>query len=189
MPLEDILERILKDTEKEEQSIISQSEQEANSILEDARSRSLSIKSEYEAKAREDTETEKRQRISSATLEGRSYLERQRETIEDGYLDGLRSRLMEVKNTDQYLDYIQREIEKAKKVLGKDSILYMDKKDSERMKSRGFNSVLISDKIDPLGGAIVTSSDGKMIINLTLSETVRKKDDTIRKIVRDHIKG
>jgi V/A-type H+-transporting ATPase subunit E len=189
MPLEEILERILKDTEKEEQSIINQSQQEANAILEDAGNRSQSIKSYYNAKAEEDADREKKQRISSATLEGRSYLEQQRESIEDSYLDALKTRLTEIRKTDQYLDYIQREIEKARKVLGKDSILYADQGDVERLKRRGYNSVSVSDKIDPLGGAIVTSADGKMIIILTLSEILRKKNDTIRKIVRDYIKG
>ncbi|MCL4447627.1 MAG: V-type ATP synthase subunit E family protein [Candidatus Thermoplasmatota archaeon] len=188
MPLEEILERILKDTEKEEQSIINQNQQEASAILEDARNRSQSIKTDYEGRAKEDADREKKQRISSATLEGRSYLEQQRESIEDSYLDALKTRLIEIRKTDQYLGYIQREIEMAKKVLGKDSILYADQGDAERLKRQGYNSVLISDRIDSLGGAIVTSADGKMIIALTLSETLRKKNDAIRKIVRDYIK-
>jgi V/A-type H+-transporting ATPase subunit E len=189
MPLEEILERILKDTEREEQAIISRGQDEANAILEEARNRSEQIKSDYQARAQEDAEREKRQKISSATLEGRSYLEQQREVIEDSYLDALKSRLVEIRKTDQYLDFIQREIEKARKVLGRDSIIYVDATDSERLRGKGYNALSISDKIDQLGGAVVTSADGKMIISLTLSEILRKRNDAIRKIVRDYIKG
>lgn len=189
MPLEDILERILKDTEKEELAVIGKSEEEARKIIEDTKTKASLVRASYEERAREDAETAKRQRTSSATLEGRSYLEQEREKIENGYMEALRSRIIELRKTDEYLNHIQSSINRAREVLGQDSVIYLDKDDAERLKGKGFTSARITNGVGPLGGVIVTSADGKMILDLTLSEIVRKKNDSIRKIVRDYING
>ncbi len=187
MALEEILDRMAKDTENEEQALIKQSEDEAKKIIEEAKKRAISIRTSYELKAKEDADTGKRQRTSSATLEGRSYLEQEREKIENDYLETLRSKILELRETEEYLAFLQRVIDNAKKALGQDSIVYLEKKDAERMKDKGISSIKPADTIGPLGGAIVTSSDGKMIIDLTFSEIVRNQGDGLRKIVRDYI--
>ena len=189
MPLEEILDRIQKDTEKEELALISKSEEETRKIIEDAKNKASSIKAVYEEKAREDAETEKRQRTSSATLEGRSFLEQEREKIENNYHEALRSKLIDLLKTDEYLEFLKKAISDARKILGQDAIVYLSKDDSQRMKEKGITSSHTSDKIGPLGGAVVTSADGKMIIDLTFSEIVRNKSDGIRKVVRDYIDG
>ena len=189
MPLEEILDRIQKDTEKEEQALISKSEEEAKKIIEDAKNKASAIRASYDEKAREDAETEKRQRTSSATLEGRSFLEQEREKIENNYQEALRSKLVDLLKTDEYLEFLKKAIGNSKKILGQDAVVYLSRDDSTRMKQKGIDSSKISDKIGPLGGVIVTSADGKMIIDLTFSEIVRNKSDKIRKVVRDHING
>lgn len=188
MALEEILRRIQSDTEREEKSIINSSEEEAKKVLDEARKRASLILADNETRAREDAETEKRQRISSATLEGRSYLEREREKIENDYLEELRSRIRDMRGSDEYLRYIKRVIDSARKVLGNDSLVYVGKGDADGVKKLGISQIKTSEEIDSLGGAIVTSADGRMIIDLTFSETLRNKNDEIRKIVRDYIK-
>ncbi len=187
MALEEILDRIAKDTEKEEQALIKQSEDEAKKIIEEAKKRASSIRTNYEMKAKEDSDTGKRQRTSSATLEGRSYLEKEREKIEKEYLETLRSKILELREGDEYLAFLKRVIDDAKNALGQDSIVYVEEKDAKRMKDKGITSIKPANTIGPLGGAIVTSADGKMIINLTFSEIVRNQGDRLRKIVRDYI--
>ena len=189
MPLEEILDRIIKDTEKEEEEILSGSREKAKQILEEAKGRTFSIQKYYESKAKEEADTERKQRTSSATLEGRFFAEKTRESIEDKYMEALGSRVSQLRATDDYLKYLSRVIERAKKILGDDAVVYLDEGDAKRMKGTGLNIETAPNGIGPLGGAIVTSADGKMSINLTFAEAIRRKSDEIKKIVREYING
>lgn len=188
MALEEILDRINKDTEKEEDSILKKSQEESKKIIEDAKKQAGYILEQYELKAKEDADVMRRQRTSSATLEGRYEVEAARERIENKYLEALKSKISQLRGTQEYYSYLQKRIEDSCGKLGPGSIVYMDSNDAQKMNEKGFPFTVIPREIDPLGGAIVTSVDGKLIIDLTFSEILRDKSDKIRKIVRDFIR-
>lgn len=189
MPLEEILDRIIKDTEREVDTIIKESEERAKKILDENNARASSIEAHYESKANEDADTTRRQRTSAATLEGRYHVEQSRERIENEYLEALKSRIIQMRGTNDYLDYLDRAIREAKKILGEDAVVYLAEDDAKRMEKTGLKSTSLSSGIGQLGGTIVTSADGKMIIDLTFTEIIRRKNDSIRKIVREYING
>lgn len=188
MALEEILDKINKDTEKEEESIAAQYLEESNQVLEEAKKKADEILEDQQRKANEEAEILKRQRVSAATLDGRYELEGAKEHIENEYIEALKSKIHELEGTEEYYSFLQKKMEDAWRKLGPGSLAYMSAKDAHNMKERGFALTIISKEIDPLGGAIVTSADGKMIIDLTFSEILRSKDDKIRKIVRDSIR-
>jgi vacuolar-type H+-ATPase subunit E/Vma4 len=187
MALEEILEKIDRDTSEEEKAIIDKGRDQAKKIIEDAKARVQSTIDAYQKSARDDAKIMRMQETSSATLNGRYALEKAIEEIEGKYVDALKSRINELRGTTKYYDFLEKRIENAWKQLGPGSIVYLDSKDIQKMKERGLPLTFLTKDIDPLGGAIVTSADGKMIIDLTFSEILRKKRDDIVKIVRDFI--
>lgn len=188
MPLEDILNRIEAEARKEQEEIISKAQEEAKIILDDAKRQTDSILNASKMKAKEEAELMKKEKISSATLDARINIERSIEEIENNYIEEVKSRLVKFRSSNEYYSFIQRNIEGAWKVLGPGSIAYVEGKDVKKLKENGLQLTILPKEIDSFGGTVVTSADGRLTIDLTFSEILRKKEEEILKIVRDSIR-
>jgi vacuolar-type H+-ATPase subunit E/Vma4 len=188
MPLEEILNRIESETQKEEEAVILQSREEAKKILADAEKQADLIYDSFRRRAIEDADAMKRRMISSSTLEGRMRLEKAIEDIENEYLQKLTERIAEFKGSEEYYSFLKRKIEVASDMLGPGSIAYVNTADERRLKEMGISFQVVPMDVDPLGGAIVTTSDGKLVVDLTFKEILREKREKILKLVRDSIR-
>jgi vacuolar-type H+-ATPase subunit E/Vma4 len=188
MPLEEILNRIESDTRKEEEEVILQSREEAKRILADAEKQADLIYDSFRRRAIEDADAMKRRMVSSSTLEGRMRLEKAIEDIENEYLLKLNERIAEFKGSEEYYSFLNRKIERALGMLGPGSIVYVDAEDERRLKGMGISFPVVPMDVDPLGGAIVTSADGKLVVDLTFKEILEQTREKILRLARDSIR-
>lgn len=188
MALNEILQRIEEDTKKQEEAILGQAKQRAEEIIQEAKQKSEAIYNQYNKKAKEEVENRRREKISSLTLEGRSTVEKAIEAIEAQYESRLREEIEKFKKTEEYKKYLLRKVENSWKRLGPGSIVYANPQDVDKIKGSNIPVTVISKEIDPIGGVIVTSADGKIFIDSTLSEVLKEKKDRILKIARSYIR-
>lgn len=188
MGLNEILQKIEEDTKKQEETILGEAKHRAEEIISEAKMKSESIYDQYSSKAKEEVEYIRRERISALTLEGRSEVERAIERIETIYENRLREEIEKFKKTDAYKDYLLRKVENSWKKLGPGSVVYANPQDVDLIKRGNIPITVIPKEIDPIGGVIVTSADGKIFIDSTLSEILKERKDKILKIARSYIR-
>lgn len=188
MSLDEILKRIETETLREEQALISEGQKEAQKILSEAQKEVEAISSSFSRKAAEDADALRKRMISSSTLEGRMKLEKSIEEIENDYLSKLTESISEIRGTQRYYDFLMRKIEDAHRALGPGSIAYLDPSDIKKFKEMGLPITMVQKMMDGLGGVVVTSADGKVMVDLTFSEILRGKREKILKLARDSIR-
>ncbi len=188
MALNEILSKIEDDTRREEEKIISDANKKAEDIINEAKKKSEAIFEEYNKKAKEDAEAIKREKISSLTMEERNLLEKEIEKIEKKYEESLKIEIENFKKTSEYQNFLEKAIESSWKRLGPGSIVYVNPADSEKIRNISIPVTIIPKEIDSIGGVIVTSGDGKLLINSTLSEIINEKKEKILKIARSYIR-
>lgn len=189
MPLEQILKEIEEETKKQEEEILKEANSQAEQILKDAELKAQKIIEDSKKKAKIDGDKLKRQMISAAMLENRNKYEREIELIQENILMSLNKKLQEFINSEEYDKFLHDRIQKGWETLGPGSIVYANQRDIERIKKFSFPLNVIRKEVDPLGGIIITSADGKMEIDYTLSEIIRNRMEKLRKIMRDYILG
>ena len=188
MSLDEILKRIETETLKEEETLISEGQKEAQKILSEAQKEVEAISSSFNRRAAEDTDALRKRMISSSTLEGRMKLERSIEEIENDYLSKLTESISKFRGSSMYYDFLMRKIEDAHRALGPGSIAYVDPKDIQKFKETGLPLTMVQKGMDELGGVVVTSADGKVMVDLTFTEILRNKREKILKLARDSIR-
>ena len=188
MPLNEILQRIEEETRKEEENIIREARSKADAILNEATKKSEIIFDQFNRKAKEDVENIRREKISSLTLEGRNLVEKEIEKIERKYEDRLRTEIEEFKKTEEYKKFLISAVENSWKKLGPGSVVYVNPQDADKVKASNIPVTVITKDIDPIGGVIVTSGDGKIFIDSTLSEIMKERREKILKIARSYIR-
>ena len=115
-------------------------------------------------------------------------LERSIEEIENDYLSKLTESISKLRGSSMYYDFLMRKIEDAHRALGPGSIAYVDPKDIQKIKEMGLPLTMIQKGMDELGGVVVTSADGKVMVDLTFTEILRNKREKILKLARDSIR-
>ncbi len=188
MPLNEILQKIEEDTRKEEENIISEARKRAEAIINEATKKSELIYDQFNKKAKEDIENIRREKISSLTLEGRNLVEKEIEKIEKKYEESLRQEIEEFKKTEGYKKFLVDAVENSWKKLGPGAVVYVNPQDAEKIKGSNIPVTVITKDIDPIGGVIVTSGDGKIFIDSTLTEIMKEKRERILKIARNYIR-
>jgi len=188
MGLEEIIARIENETKAQEDGIIAQANEKASKIREEAREKATTIVSSYEKKAKDEAEIQMRQAVSTATLSGRMSYEKALEEVEKKYFDALISRLNEFRQRKEYIEFLKEMISKASKELGEGFVCYLRKEDAQRMRSEDDDLRIEEKEIDPIGGVVVTSQDGKLILDFTFSQLMRDKRDALSSLVRSYIR-
>ncbi len=188
MGLEEILSRIESDTNREVEEILSSAERQAKSIVDEAKSKSVSIAQSYEKRAIEDAETHRKESISSATLESRIEYEKAVEEVERRYNEVLLEKIREFTASDDYLSFMIKRIQDSCFKLGENSVVYVLERDAPKLKSAKLPAEIKVDSIDPIGGFVATSGDGKLIIDGTFSQMLRKKKEEFARIIRNYVR-
>lgn len=188
MPLDEILQKIEEEAQEQERAILEEARKRAESLLKEADARKEMIYQRYNTKAKEAVEEIRRERISSATLEGRTLMEKAIEEIEWKYETALKEALIEFTKTEKYTQSLLKTIERSWVKLGPGSLVYVNPQDGPRLANNNLPLTLIPKQIDPIGGAIVTSADGRIYIDSTITELLRGRRDEILKVARSHIR-
>ncbi|MGC8645253.1 MAG: V-type ATP synthase subunit E [Thermoplasmata archaeon] len=188
MGLEEIIARIDSETKTKVDAIIAQANEEANKIREEARERAKAIVEGYEKRAKDEAEVQRRQMISTATLEGRMTYEKALEEVERKYFDALISRIKDFRNRKEYIEFLKAKISEASKELGGEFVCHLRKEDAQRVRTENPELRIVEEEIDPIGGVVVTTEDGKLILDFTFSQLMREKRDELSSLVRQYIR-
>lgn len=182
------MRRIEEDSKREGEEVVSKARERAEEIIRQARNEAQSILNSSTEKARGEAELVRKEKISSATLGARSALERAIDEAENRYIRALKLRIEKFRSSEEYYSFVQKKIEEAWKILGPGSIAYLGEKDARKLKENGLQLNILKRDIDSLGGAVVTSADGKLSIDLTFSEILRSKEEEILRTGREAIR-
>ncbi|MEM0138465.1 MAG: V-type ATP synthase subunit E [Thermoplasmatales archaeon] len=188
MGLDEIIDRIETETKTKIDEILADANEKARSIIEEANSGSESILERYQNKAREEGEIQSRQIISTATLEGRMAYEKALEAIEKKYFDALVSRIRSFTNEQEYLQFLNRKIFEASSQLGDEFICHLRSEDASRLRRLNPGVRIVEEEVDPIGGVLVTSADGKVIVDFTFSQILRDMKGELSSMVKSHIR-
>ncbi len=189
MALEDILKKIDEETSKREEEIINNAKLQAQEILKQAEKNAKEIYEEYRKKAKEDGESLRKQLISAAILENRNIIELEINKLQEKIIESLNQKLKEFVGSSEYVAFLKQRIEEGWETLGPGSLIIANPKDVKIIKELSFPLNIIERNVDPIGGIIMTSADGKMEIDYTFSEIIRDKSDELRRKIRAYIIG
>jgi vacuolar-type H+-ATPase subunit E/Vma4 len=170
------IEIIRKDTQEKVSRIISDANEKARRIIEEGKT-SFSKQLEYE----------KRKAISTVNMEMKMQYSRILNEIIDRSVEGVIGKLSLLRNTKDYSDYIIRSIKKGKDLLGDDSVIIISEKDRDLVKTE--KKVMFSQGLEPLGGVIIESPDGRKRADYSISTLINERMLWIKQEIYDRIKG
>jgi len=188
--LASITKEILEDAERDARNIISRAEAEAERILKHAKEEAERRYEEIIKKGKERIKDKKRQAISLFELETKNnLLEAKEEIIEEVYDEAIK-RLRQYTLTEEYTNCIFRLMREASRQINSDAlIIRLNERDhqiltkkrlDELSRKLGVKIIKSDEKINCIGGVVVTSLDGKIIVDNTFENRLRILKDSLR---------
>ena len=188
--LASITKEILEDAERDARNIISRAEATAERILKHAKEEAERRYDEIIRKGKERIKDKKRQAISLFELETKNnLLEAKEEIIEEVYDEAIK-RLRQYTLTEEYTNCIFRLIREASRQIKSDAlIIRLNERDyqiltkkrlDELSRKLGVKIIKSDEKINCTGGVVVTSLDGKIIVDNTFENRLRALKDPLR---------
>lgn len=188
--LASITKEILEDAERDARNIISRAEAEAERILKHAKEEAERRYEEIIKKGKERIKDKKRQAISLFELETKNnLLEAKEEIIEEVYDEAIK-RLRQYTLTEEYTNCIFRLMREASRQINSDAlIIRLNERDhqiltkkrlDELSRKLGVKIIKSDEKINCTGGVVVTSLDGKIIVDNTFENRLRILKDSLR---------
>ena len=179
MTIETIINKINKDTLENIKKILKASEAETRKILKKAK-KELERELELERKKAERNITITRNiHLSNARrIARRSILVKKEELIEECFSEA--SRKLRELSSEEYRKTIQNLIEDGMKLIGDEAVVIPTKEEDLAI-IRTFGKLTLSDeRTGALGGVILKSKDGKVIVNNTFDALLERYKDDIR---------
>jgi len=188
--LSNIAKEILEDVEKEAETLILKAELQAKKILEEAEKEAEKrYKSIVEA-SKEKIEAERKEEDTLFEIEAKNRLLQVKEKIVDEVFERTLSRLREYVSTQDYENCLTRLIiEASKKINSKELIIQLNENDHRRLtedrledisKEIGVKLVKSDRVIKCIGGVIVKSSNGKIVVNNTFENRLNMLKPVLR---------
>ncbi|MCD6089843.1 hypothetical protein J7K07_09045 [Candidatus Bathyarchaeota archaeon] len=188
--LASITKEILEDAERDARNIISRAEAEAERILKHAKEEAERRYEEIIRKSKERIKDKKRQAISLFELETKNNLLNAKEKIIEEVYDEAIKRLRRYTLTKEYTNCILRLICEASRQINSDTlIIHLNERDhqiltkkrlDELSRKLGVKIIKSDEKINCTGGVVVTSLDGKIIVDNTFENRLRALKDPLR---------
>jgi len=185
-----IAKDVLGDVQKEAETIILTAEREAKETLKAAKEQADHDYKAIITKAKSKAEVEKRKVASVTEVEMRNRMLQTKEELVDIAFEKALVKLKNFVETDDYHDYMLKDIQNAVKRIGiKDLIIKVNAKDKDwltpdvlKVLSKKLHCALrISEKTeDFLGGCIVQTEDGKIICDATLDSRLQELKPVLR---------
>ncbi len=185
-----IAEDVLGDVQKEAETAILAAEGEAKATLKAAKEQA---DQNYRAKitqAKLKAEAEKRKIVSVTEVEMRNRLLQTKEDLVDAAFEKAFSKLENFVETDDYHDYLFKIIQSAAKRIGqKDLAIQVNAKDKDwltldvlkRLSKKLHCELKLSEKTgNYLGGCIIQTGDGKIILDVTLDNRLQELKPVLR---------
>jgi V/A-type H+-transporting ATPase subunit E len=193
--LETLRDQILKQAKEQASAVIEREQRIAEHDLEFAKEDADKIKEQQKARIQSLVDTEKRKILASAEMESRRMLLEKKEELVSNIFAEAETKLEEMRGSKLYINAVTKSIENAVDNIGDNLIVEFGEKDkstfikdlissieSDISKAIGKNVKL---EFRPSGenisaGVIVKSKDGRMIIDNTFSNLIKRLEEDIR---------
>jgi V/A-type H+-transporting ATPase subunit E len=185
-----ITSRIEEDSEHEAQEILRNAQAKADEILAQAKIQAKSVEDEIIQKGRHDAELIKQRIIANAKLQAKKHgLDVKEEIIQHAF-DEAEKRLTKITSSKEYPDILKNIIAEGVESIGVEDVEVVVREEDiklvnnaflkELRKKLGVNITLSKDSIESLGGAIIRTMDGKIVVNNTFETRMRRMRDELR---------
>ena len=194
-----ITKEILEDAEKEAEKTILRAEAEAERILERAKEEA---ERRYDAIIRDGKErirVKERQMLSLFDLESKNRMLRAKEEIISEIFNEALKRLQRYTQTEDYVNCLFRLILEASgqihsdtlmiRLNERDSKILTEEKLNEFSRKMGIKLIKSKDAADSIGGVIVMTPDGRIVIDNTFENRLRLLRDSLRVRVAEILFG
>ena len=164
MGLENVINEIISQAEKQKQEIIDQGKQEAKKILDEAIDKRKKQSKLFDEETKKIIDETRRMEISSLNIQlHKMLLEAKKDMLDEVYKHVI-EKISKLDSTGRR-ELIQKLVEKAKKELPDAKFIYCNIKDREL--ASGIKNLKFASIIDSLGGVIVENEDKLVKINYT----------------------
>jgi len=178
MSLETLTKQIEVDTEKQAKQIVSDAENKAKEIVRDAEKKAKQIVGQEIENARNTAAAEKATAIASAKLETKRIIEEAKEQATENAVEQAWKEFKAVRKSREYRKILRNSIEKGLKSLSEKAIVQVSEEDFSEAKGLAKNAAL--KKAGIVGGAIISSTDEKIIVNNSLEAFFEQKRDEVK---------
>lgn|SRR3989344_8873081 len=184
MSLENLGKALMQEGNVEARKIISEAEKQASEGISKAKETAREITSRARKKSGEIVIAERDERISAAKLKAKKIVSDATNAALDAAMEKIWLEFVRIPSKGDYETMLKALITSAEKELGS-GVVHVNADDMRSAKKISKN---VSDKPMAIsGGAIVTSKNGKIIIDNSLESIFDSKRDSVRKIIFSEI--
>ena len=187
MGIEKLKDSLLSEANEDARKIIESAEVHVRNMVEEERSKASLMKKDAAQEVERLLGEQRNERLAWARLESKRILAEAREDAIKGVLEGFFEALQDVRKNPEYKKFLTNAIADAASELGTTVTIHVLKAD--RALIPVLKNAKIVDDLEATGGAIVESSDGKVMVDLTLETLFETRRDEIRKQIYNNLFG
>jgi V-type H+-transporting ATPase subunit E len=179
MTLEAIIAKIEKETSENVNEILEASKQESEKKLNKAQQELRNELEQEKKKAERNREVIRNIHLSNARRMARRTVLSEKEKLINSCFDHAKISLKELGELE-YKKTVRRLITEGMKLIGKETIVIPSKDDDLSVISEFSNLTISNERTGAIGGIILKSKDGKIIVNNTFEAILERYKDDIR---------
>lgn len=187
MEIEKLKGSLLSEARAEADKIVETAQADAKAMLSEERARLSALKENAEKEVEKTLEEQSNERIAWARLEAKRVLAEAREDAIKGVIEQFFDELGSVRKSAEYKKFMKKSVPDAAKELGKGTTVHIAKGDKTALPK--MNGTKVVEDLKGMGGALLESSDGKIMIDLTVETLFESKRDELRKKISDKLFG
>lgn len=177
MGLNELRQEINKQASAETRKIRHDAEAEAGKILGEAREQAKALL----AKEAEKTKAEVAQKevgVYAARLTAKKIVADARNAVLDEALKEVKRELAKIAESRDYPKLFEQLAEEGKRIIGKDCVLHVNKRDAQLAKKYGD----VAATLDSIGGVVVTSHDGRLRIDNSFEALLEEHANELKQL-------
>jgi vacuolar-type H+-ATPase subunit E/Vma4 len=181
MGIEQLTADILSEAKSEAKQITEGAEAEKKKHLDEEKKVVSAMLAQAEAEAKALVESQRRERVAWARLEGKKLEGEAREEVIRDALDALYEQLEKFRKSKEYGDFLSARIESGIKEIGIPNPVVRVCKGDKKFVKNGNGKAKVVEDLEGIGGAIVESADGSVRVDLTMETLFEDKKEFLRK--------
>ncbi len=188
--LSNIAREILEDAQKEAEALLLKAGSEGKNILNEAKAEAERKYAAVMNKNQEDLEIKKQEIANSLDVETRNEMLNAREKLVEQVFAKAQDRLKEYASSDNYLNCLSELISETTRRISSDKLMVkLNKRDQQRLGEKQLQAlskklkvelVKSDELIDSVGGVIVSTFDGRIVMNNTFESRLEMLKPVLR---------
>ncbi|UZE91943.1 MAG: V-type ATP synthase subunit E [Methanosarcinales archaeon] len=185
--IDKIISKIESDAKVEMQHIKADAMQEAKKILDEARRQGEQEHTKIIERGKKDIDTSVNRIQSGARIDAMRTVIGAKDQVISRCFAEAREALSKLANTKKYENILRDSIDDGAKLIGNDVILLCNKKDKRAIKKvisgmpkKGLKISVGKEDIDTIGGVVVKSKSGDVIVNNTFEAILERQSNELR---------